>query len=181
LGAHKSGIIHDVSTAPLHTDPRLDARHAPAPDCSIEQAIELVSTRSALVLLRETFYGVTRFDELVARAGVSEPVAAARLKELVAHGLLEREPYREPGQRTRHAYRLTEKGADLLPVLVALMRWGDRWTPAYQGGGPVELTHLACGEPVETELRCAAGHHVTAPEIHVAPTPAATRGARRER
>jgi DNA-binding HxlR family transcriptional regulator len=170
-----------MSTAPLDTHPRLVARDQPAPDCSIEQALELVSTRSSLILMREAFYGVTRFDDLVTRAGVSEPVAAARLKELVAHGLLAREPYREPGQRTRHAYRLTEKGAELLPVLVALMRWGDRWSPAYEGGGPVALTHVGCGEPVDVELRCAAGHRVTAPEIHVAPTPRAVRGRRRER
>jgi DNA-binding HxlR family transcriptional regulator len=159
-----------MSTAPLDTDPRLDARHGPAPDCSIERALELVSTRSALLLMREAFYGVTRFDELTARAGISEPVAAARLKELVAHGLLVREPYREPGQRTRSAYHLTEKGAELLPVLVALLSWGDRWAPAGGDGGPVALTHRDCGEPVQAELRCAAGHRVTAPEIHVAPT-----------
>jgi DNA-binding HxlR family transcriptional regulator len=112
---------------------------------------------------------VTRFDELTARVGISEPVAAARLKELVSAGLLERQPYREPGQRTRYAYQLTEKGADLLPVIVGLMRWGDRWAPA-EGGGPVELTHRGCGEPVRAEPRCAAGHQVTAPEIHAAPT-----------
>jgi DNA-binding HxlR family transcriptional regulator len=171
----------EMRVAPLHTDPRIDARREPAPDCSIEHALGLIPTRSALVLLREAFYGVSRFDEFVARAGVSEPVAAARLKELVAHGLLEREPYREPGQRTRYAYRLTEKGGDLLPVLVALLRWGDRWVPAHRQGGPVALTHLGCGGPVEVELRCAAGHHVSAPEIHVAPTPKAARGPRRER
>ena len=103
-----------MSTAPLDTDPRLGLRAGPAPDCSIERALELVSTRSALLLMREAFYGVNRFDELTARAGISEPVAAARLKELVADGLLVREPYREPGQRTRSAYHLTEKGAELL-------------------------------------------------------------------
>jgi DNA-binding HxlR family transcriptional regulator len=166
--------MRTMAVAPLDTDPSLDIRRGPAPDCSIERALELVSTRSALLLMREAFYGVTRFDEMTARAGVSEPVAAARLKELVGDGLLVREPYREPGQRTRFAYRLTEKGAELLPVLIALMDWGDRWAPA-DGGGPVALTHLDCGEPVEVQLRCAAGHRVAAPEIHVAPTTAGTR------
>ena len=155
----------------LDLDPALRRRRVPAPDCSIDRALQVVSTRSAMLLMREIFYGVTRFDELTARVGISEPVAAARLKELVGAGLLEREPYREPGQRTRHAYRLTEKGADLLPVIVGLMRWGDRWAPA-EAGPPVELTHLGCGEPVRAELRCAAGHEVTAPEIHAAPTAA---------
>src|SRR5579875_4213312 len=128
-----------MSVAPLELDPGLKRRRGPAPDCSVDRALQVVSTRSAMLLMREVFYGVTRFDELTARVGISEPVAAARLKELVEAGLLVREPYREPGQRTRFAYHLTEKGADLLPVLVGLLRWGDRWTPA-PGGGPVELT-----------------------------------------
>jgi DNA-binding HxlR family transcriptional regulator len=156
-----SGMSPDV----LDLDPRLQARRDPAPNCSIDRALRVLSTRSALLLLREAFYGVTRFDELVARVGISEPVAAARLKELVTEGLLVREPYREPGQRTRHAYRLTDKGADILPVLVSLLQWGDRWTPA-DGGGPVALTHLGCGEPVRAELRCGAGHVVPAGELH---------------
>ena len=153
----------------LDLDPALRRRQSPAPDCSIDRALQVISTRSAMLLMREIFYGVTRFDELTARVGISEPVAAARLKELVGAGLLEREPYREPGQRTRYAYQLTPKGADLLPVIVGLMRWGDRWTPA-EAGAPVELTHLGCGETVRAELRCAAGHQVTAPEIHAAST-----------
>ena len=83
-------------------------------------------------------------------------MAAARLRELVDAGLLTREQYREPGQRARLAYRLTDKGADLFPALAALMQWGDRWLSS--SGGPIELRHQDCGEPVEVELRCAAGH-----------------------
>ena len=158
-----------MAIASLDLDPALRRRRTAAPDCSVDRALQVVSTRSAMLLMREVFYGVTRFDELTARVGISEPVAAARLKELVSAGLLEREPYREPGQRTRYEYRLTEKGADLLPVIVGLMRWGDRWAPA-DGGGPVELTHRGCGEPVRAQLRCAAGHEVSASEIHAAPT-----------
>ena len=93
-------------------------------------------------------------------------MAAARLRELVDDGLLEREDYREPGQRTRQRYRLTEKGEDLLPVLVALMQWGDRWLD--ERGGPVELRHSDCGEPVRAQLRCAAGHPVTPDELSLA-------------
>ncbi len=59
-------------------------------------------------------------------------------------------------------------------MLVGLLRWGDRWAPA-EGGGPVELTHAGCGEPVRAELRCAAGHEVHAPDIHVAPSAARIR------
>src|SRR6516225_3651156 len=131
--------------------------------CTIAKALEVVNTRSALLILREAFYGTTRFDDFAERVGISEPVTAARLRELVDEGLLEREDYREPGQRTRQQYRLTEKGFELFPVLVALMRWGDRWLD--DRGGPIELLHRDCGETVGVELRCAAGHRVESSEI----------------
>ena len=83
--------------------------------CTIAKAVDVLSTRSAMLILREAFYGTTRFDEFAERVGISEPVTAARLRELVDEGLLEREEYREPGQRTRRQYRLTEKGAELFP------------------------------------------------------------------
>ena len=134
--------------------------------CTIAKSLDVVSTRSALLIMREAFYGTTRFDDFADRVGISEPVAAARLRELVEEGLLEREDYREPGQRTRQQYRLTPKGADLFPVLVALMKWGDRWLD--DRGGPIELLHRDCGEPVNVSLHCAAGHEVQSGEIDVA-------------
>jgi DNA-binding HxlR family transcriptional regulator len=152
----------------LNVDEVLAHRREPAYHCSMAKALEVVSTRSALLLMREAFYGTTRFDDFTARVGISEPVAAARLKELVDHDLLAREPYREQGQRTRYAYRLTEQGADLLPVLAALMQWGDRWLAP--DGGPVELRHHGCGARVEAELHCAAGHRVPMDEVDVAQT-----------
>src|SRR5947209_15868128 len=88
--------------------------------CPMAHALDVVRNRSAFLVLREAFYGATRFDEFVERTGLSDPVTASRLRELTDEGLLQREPYQEPGQRTRRLYRLTEKGADLLPVLVAL-------------------------------------------------------------
>ena len=140
-----------------------------ATECSMARALDVVSTRSAFLLLREAFYGTSRFDDFAERAGISEPVAAARLRELVAAGLLTREEYREPGQRSRLAYRLTEQGADLFPVLAALMRWGDRWLNA--SGGPIGLRHRDCGEPVELELRCAAGHRMSPGELDLVRRP----------
>ena len=146
---------------------QLDPREAwTAERCTIAKALEVVSTRSALLIMREAFYGTTRFDEFAERVGLSEPATAARLNELVEEGLLEREDYREPGQRTRQQYRLTPKGADLFPVLVALMRWGDRWLD--DRGGPVELIHRDCGETVSVSVRCAAGHDVDTSEIDLA-------------
>jgi DNA-binding HxlR family transcriptional regulator len=131
--------------------------------CTIAKALDVLSTRSAFLILREAFYGTTRFDDFAERAQISEPVAAARLRDLVDEGLLEREDYREPGQRTRQRYRLTEKGADLFGVLVALMQWGDRWLD--DRGGPVELRHRDCGGRVGVEPTCAAGHRVGPGEI----------------
>jgi DNA-binding HxlR family transcriptional regulator len=145
----------------------LDPRESWTADrCTIAGSLDVIASRSAFLILREAFYGTTRFDDFAERVGISESVAAARLRELVADGLLEREDYQEPGQRTRQRYLLTEKGADLFPVLVALMQWGDRWVDG--DGGPVELRHRDCGEPVALELRCAAGHEVTPGELDLA-------------
>jgi DNA-binding HxlR family transcriptional regulator len=136
-----------------------------ARQCSLAKALDVVATRTAFLVLREAFYGTTRFDDFVARAGASEPVTAARLRELVDAGLLSKEPYREAGQRTRMHYRLTEKGADLLPALVALMQWGDRWE---NDGGRVQVQHSGCGARVQAELRCAEGHAVELGELELA-------------
>jgi DNA-binding HxlR family transcriptional regulator len=148
-------------TGPL--DPRSAWRASPD-RCPIARALAVMSTRSAFLIMREAFYGTCRYHDFVKRAEISEPVAAARLRELVAEGLLEREAYREPGQRTRSRYRLTEKGADLLPVLVALIKWGQRWLDD-DAARPLALRHRDCGERVALELRCAGGHAVAAGEL----------------
>jgi DNA-binding HxlR family transcriptional regulator len=146
---------------------RLEPRDAWVADrCTIARTLDVLTTRSAFLILREAFYGTTRFDDFASRVQVSDAVTAARLRELVDEGLLEREDYREPGQRTRQRYRLTEKGADLFPALVALMQWGDRWVD--DRGGPVELRHRECGASVGVELRCAAGHAVGPDELDLA-------------
>lgn len=145
---------------------KLDPRGSwEATHCSIAKAFDAVSTRSAILILREAFYGTTRFDDFVARVGVTEAVAAARLRELVDEGLLAREPYQEPGQRTRYGYRLTEKGSDFFPAVVALMGWGDRWL---NNGGRVELVHRDCGAPVTAQVRCARGHDVAPGDLDLA-------------
>jgi DNA-binding HxlR family transcriptional regulator len=141
-------------------------------NCSVLRAVEVLGTRSTLLLLREAFLGTTRFDDFARRVGVTESVAAARLREMVEQGLLERHPYREPGQRTRHEYRLTTKGRDLLPVILALLTWGDRYL-ADPAGPPLVVTHDGCGEPVRAEARCAAGHLVGPAGAHAHPGPGA--------
>lgn len=137
-------------------------------NCSIARALDVVGNRTALLLLREASFGTRRFDEFARRAGVSEPVAAARLKQLVADGLLERRPYRQPGQRTRDEYLLTPKGRDLLPVLAALRQWGDEYAVDEPS---VRVAHHDCGAPVHVALRCAAGHDVPPGEVDVLPGP----------
>lgn len=126
--------------------------------CRMERALELIGTRSAMVLLREAFYGSTRFEDLVNRSGISEAVAAGRLKDLVAHGVLARRPYQEPGARTRHEYVLTDLGRGLFPVLVSLMEWGELLRDDHGTG--VELVHTGCSAGLGAEVRCSQGHPV---------------------
>ncbi len=150
---------------PLHVTGRLARSHGPVGDrCPIDRTLQVVGSRSAFLLLREAFYGASRFDELVRLTGFSEAVAAKRLKELVEHGLLERRPYQHPGQRTRHEYVLTERGHDLLPVLLALGQWSRKHSP--DKGGPTSL-HDDCGSEVNVVLQCTAGHRVAEDELVV--------------
>jgi DNA-binding HxlR family transcriptional regulator len=135
--------------------------------CSIDRAMRAIGNRSTLLLLREAFYGARRFDEFARRVGITEAVAAARLRELVAIGVFERQPYQEPGQRTRHEYVLTETGRDLLPVAMALMQWGDDHL-AGPAGPPLRVTHHGCGARIHVEVRCDAGHEVPLAELNIA-------------
>lgn len=144
---------------------------SPVGVCSIERALQVVGTRSALLLMREAFYGTRRFHDFAERVGITEAVAAKRLRELVDAGLLDRTPYQEPGQRTRHEYRLTERGRDLLPVVLSLMAWGDRHL-SDDGRGPLALAHTACGSSAHVELRCEQGHAVPLHEVGVQVRPA---------
>lgn len=143
-----------------------------AEHCSMAGALGVVGTRSAMLLLREALYGTRRFDKFAQRVGISEPIAAARLRELVDEGLLERRPYQEPGQRTRQEYTLTQKGREFAPVLIALLEWGNRWLAP--DGAPTELVHAGCGQPVSVEIRCARGHLVDVGSLELQPGPGST-------
>ncbi|MFG2071553.1 DNA-binding transcriptional regulator, HxlR family [Nonomuraea maritima] len=130
-------------------------------NCSIERTLGIVGEKWTFLVLREAFNGVRRFADMQAHTGAPRQVLSARLTRLVDEGLLRKEPYREPGQRQRDEYRLTEKGRDLYPLLVSLMHWGDRYLA--DDGPPVQLTHRDCGAPVELRFRCADGHEVAGP------------------
>ena len=126
-------------------------------NCSIGAVLEILGERAAFLALREVFNGVRRFDDMQRRTGIPRQVLSSRLARLVGEGLLRKVPYQEAGQRSRDEYRLTSKGLDLYPVLVALMQWGDRYE-AGPDGPPVLLRHRDCGEPVQLQLSCRAGH-----------------------
>ncbi len=95
-------------------------------ECPIERTIDVVGTKSALLILREAYYGTTRFDDFCRRVGITKAATAARLDELVEAGVLTRRPYKEPGQRTRDEYVLTRAGTDFMPVVWALFQWGQQ-------------------------------------------------------
>ena len=126
-------------------------------NCAIGAAVGILGERATFLVLREAFNGVRRFDDMQRRTGIPRQVLSNRLARLVGEGLLRKAPYQQAGQRSRDEYRLTSKGLDLYPVLVALMQWGDRYE-ADPDGSPVLLRHRDCGEPVQLQLSCRAGH-----------------------
>lgn len=129
-------------------------------NCPIGRTLDIVGTTWTLRVLRESFFGVRRFSEFRERLGVSSALLTERLALLVAHGILTRTPYGEPGARQRHEYRLTDKGRDLYPVITALRQWGERYQ-LDEDGPPVLVRHGACGASVGLALVCDKGHTVT--------------------
>lgn len=125
-------------------------------NCSIARSLGILGEKWTLLVLREAFFGLRRFEDFLRALGCPRNVLSARLRTLVLEGVLVTEAYREPGRRTRNEYRLTEKGAELFPVLLALMEWGDRWLAP--SGPPALARHRGCGERVHVQLRCVAGH-----------------------
>jgi DNA-binding HxlR family transcriptional regulator len=137
----------------------VDRRELDSERCSIARTASVIGDAWTVLVLRDLFNGVRRFDELATHLGVARNVLARRLASLAAEGLVTRVPYREPGRRERHEYRLTPAGRDLLPVILAMLAWGDQHR-AGPDGPPVRVEHAGCGEPVRVELRCAQGHPV---------------------
>ena len=119
--------------------------------CSVAQCLEVVGEWWSLLIVRDAFLGVTRFDDFQTRLGISRNILQQRLTRLVDAGVLQRVPYQEHPPRSE--YRLTEKGRDLWPVLVSLLRWGDRWMTG-RAGPPVEVRHRTCGHAIHPELAC---------------------------
>jgi DNA-binding HxlR family transcriptional regulator len=142
-------------------------------NCAIGATVGLIGERPTFLVLREAFNGVRRFADMQRRTEMPRQVLSDRLARLVGDGLLRKVPYQESGQRVRYEYRLTEKGLDLYPVLVALMEWGDRHAVG-TAGPQVLLEHRDCGEPVQLQLACRAGHVLgSAREVTPVPGPGA--------
>jgi DNA-binding HxlR family transcriptional regulator len=138
--------------------------------CSIARTLEVVGERWTLLLLRDAFLGVRRFDEFQADLGIARNVLADRLGKLVEAGVLERRPYSE--RPLRHEYRLTEKGRDLWPVLFDLARWGDRHDAP--DGPPVLFVHRGCGGRVDDHRLCErCGAPLEARDVQAEPGPGA--------
>jgi DNA-binding HxlR family transcriptional regulator len=132
--------------------------------CPVEKTMALVGTKSAMLVMREAYYGTTRFDDFAKRVGVTKAAMSARLAELVEIGLLEKRPYREPGQRSRDEYVLTEEGTDFMPVVLAMFEWGRKYAVE---DTRLRLTHLECGADARVQIRCANGHDVAPEELGV--------------
>lgn len=142
-------------------------------NCSIARTLQLVGERWSLLILREAFNGNRRFEQFQRRTGVARNLLATRLATLVEHGILDRQSYQEPGQRARQEYRLTAKGKQLYPILVALLDWGDRYV-ADPEGPALLLQHRDCGAAVHADIRCDAGHdHLTVRDVTATPGPGA--------
>src|SRR4051812_15713224 len=120
--------------------------------CSIAQCLEVVGEWWSLLIVRDAFLGVRRFDDFQARLGISRNTLTQRLDTLVGNGVLERVPYQD--NPVRHEYRLTAKGRDLWLVINAMREWGDRW--AAPDGPPVKVEHRACGHVAHIVPTCSA-------------------------
>jgi DNA-binding HxlR family transcriptional regulator len=140
--------------------------------CSIAGALEVVGERWSLLIVRDVLLGLRRFDEIQANLGIARNVLQTRLTRLMDQGVLERRPYQE--RPPRYEYRLTEKGLDLWPTIVSLMRWGDEHAvPA--AGPPVLLEHRGCGGAVDEHRLCAScGARLSARDVRALPGPGAT-------
>jgi DNA-binding HxlR family transcriptional regulator len=144
-------------------------------NCSIGATLEIIGEKWSLLVLREAFFGLRRYEDIRAAVGCARNILSARLATLVENDILVRVAYREPGARKRYEYALSPKGRELLPILVALMQWGDKFG-ASKGKPPVLIRHRDCGARVRAELRCAKHHGpLNAGEAYPEPGPGAER------
>ena len=119
--------------------------------CSVARALSVVGDRWTMLVLRDAFLRTRRFEDFQRQLGVTRHLLADRLRKLVEAGILEKVRYQE--KPARYEYRLTEKGLDLYPIVVSLLRWGDRWM-AGDDAPPLTLVHKNCGHRMHPTLVC---------------------------
>lgn len=119
--------------------------------CSLARTLSVVGDRWTLLILRDCFLGVRRFEQFESRLGITRHILADRLRKLVENGVLDKVPYQE--RPRRHEYRLTDKGREFYPVLLALVNWGDKFM-AGPDGPPLAHIHKACGHRMHGQLVC---------------------------
>src|SRR4051812_4866424 len=122
-------------------------------NCSVARSLEIVGEWWTLLIVRDAFLGITRFEDFQRRLGIARNMLTARLDTLIEAGVMERRVYDEA--RDRADYVLTEMGRDLWPVLVSIRQWGDRWLSG-EGNEPMVLVHTDCGEVTTAVLTCSA-------------------------
>jgi DNA-binding HxlR family transcriptional regulator len=143
-------------------------------NCSVAQCLELVGEWWSLLIVRDAFLGVTRFDDFQARLGISRNILNQRLNRLVDSGVLRRVPYQDHPPRSE--YRLTDKGRDLWHVVTAMRQWGDRWA-APSGGPPLKIRHTGCGRVVKVVPTCShCGEPLDARSVTAVAGPGASEG-----
>jgi DNA-binding HxlR family transcriptional regulator len=139
-------------------------------ECSIARALSVVGDRWTMMIVRDVFLGIRRFDAMHQDLGLTPHRLSNRLGKLVRDGILARVEYEK--RPRRFEYRLTEKGIDLFPLIVVLNTWGDRWM-AGRAGAPIELVHRNCGRAIKPSLNCPACDEKIVPrEMSLRPGPA---------
>jgi DNA-binding HxlR family transcriptional regulator len=128
-------------------DPAILERVRP---CSVARSLQIIGDRWTFLILREGWFGVRRFDEMIEKLGIASNILADRLSRLVEAGVLKRVPY--TASADRHEYRLTEMGHDLYKPMIVMMRWGDRWLSG--GKPPLRLRHRVCDADFEPLVVC---------------------------
>jgi len=134
----------------MPTDPAASGADPAAVPCSIAGALDVIGDRWSILILRDSFRGIRRFSELRRDLGIPRAVLSDRLSRLVDSGVLERRRYQD--HPPRDEYRLTDRGRELSPILVALMQWGDRWL--HDDRPPTVLVHDRCGHEVDLHFHC---------------------------
>jgi DNA-binding HxlR family transcriptional regulator len=147
-----------------------DVRDFPRDSCAVAGALDYLGDRWTMLVLRESFFGVRRFEQMLRNTGAARNILTNRLGRLVDAEILEKRLYSE--RPPRYEYRLTEKGVDLWPVIISLAKWGGKWAEL-DTGPAIALEHKGCGAAMEPALCCPeCGELVDARSVRVVPGPA---------